>query len=40
MIFKRGQVTIFIILGILIVGAIAAFFILKEAPVENKSPQI
>jgi hypothetical protein len=38
MIFKRGQVTIFIILGILIVGAIAAFFILKEAPVEKQIP--
>jgi hypothetical protein len=38
MVFKRGQVTIFIILGILIVGTIAVFFALKSSPVEDKIP--
>ena len=38
MLFKRGQVTIFIIIGILIVGSIVIFLAVKEPLKENKIP--
>jgi len=38
MLFKRGQVTIFIIIGILIVGSIVIFLAVKEPLKENKTP--